>query len=277
MIGGEITLLATPEALAFVESCIHNNDTLSAGSPNSHTLTSAADSSPWLTFIQRVGTGTDVLRDKFVDCRIVSYEINGSAGSDDPVTITCSVIGLTIETAQAADPSPSDNPNSESEPYVWTDVAGQLTIDSDSFPNVSQISLSVSTGEELYFADNITAHDVIQGEPEISMAATLLVDSDGLELWNKLHYGTASPAAGAGISKDELKGAVDWKWTYGSSTALREADYSLSNVTLTSDSEMTPSPEGGALELSVAGMVEEADNGTAALTVVHKNSDGTVY
>lgn len=273
MVGGEITVLCTPEALAFIESCIHDNDTIDSGSPNIHTLTSAADESPWLTFIQRVGTGSDLLRDKFVDCRLVSYEINGSAGSDDPVTITCSIIGLTVETAQSADPTPLDDPNDESEPYCWTDIAGSVTANGLDLPNISQLSLSVSTGEELYFSDSITAYDIVQGEPEISAAATLLVDSTGLAIWNQIHYGTFTPAEGDTISTEELKAAVEFSWSYDQ----RSATYYLPNVTLTSDSEMTPSPEGGALELSIAGMVEEADDGSPALTVDHATSDSTSY
>lgn len=277
MVGGEVTILATPEALAFVESCIHDNDTIDSGTPNIHTLTSAADESPWLTFIQRVGTGSDLLRDKFVDCRLVSYEINGSAGSDDPVTITCSIIGLSVETAQAADPTPLDDPNDEGEPYVWTDITGSIEANSISLPNVSQLSLSVSTGEELYFADDITAHDIIQGEPEISMAATLLVDSTGLGIWNLINYGTPTPSQGDMISTEELVADVEWAWSYGTAPNDRSATYTLPNVTITSDSEMTPSPEGGALELSIAGMVEEADDGSPALSVDHATSDGSSY
>lgn len=279
MVGGEVTILATPEALAYCESLVHTSDT--ATGPTSgvytHTLSSAADDSAWLTFIQRIGTGSTVLRDKFVDCRVVGYEIEGSAGSDDPVTIKLSIIGLSVETAQAADPTPDDEPNDESEPYVWTDIAGSLEIDGDTFRNVSQLNLSVSTGEELYFSDDVSAYDIISGEPSIEVAATVLVDDDGLELWNKVHYGTASPSTGAGISTEELKGSLAWAWSYGASATLRSASYTLANVTLNSDSEITPSPEGGSAEISLAGAAEEGDDGSDALSCEHKNTDGYAY
>lgn len=278
MVGGDVTVLGTPEALAFVESCIHTNDSVTGSSvPYTHTLTSEADDSNWLTFVQRIGTGTTILRDKFVDCRVVGYEIEGSAGSDDPVTITFSVIGLSVETAQSADPTPLDDPNNESEAYVWTDITGSVEIDSQQFSNISQLSLSVSTGEELYFSDDITAYDVISGEPAIEMAGTFLVDDDGLDLWNRIQYGSATPAEGDGISSEEFRGAVEWSWSYGATTALRSATYTLNNVTISSDSEITPSPEGGPAEVSVSGFAEEADNGDPALEIEHKNTDSDDY
>ena len=278
MVGGEITLLATPEALAFVESCIHTNDSVTGSSaPYTHAMSSDADDSSWLTFIQRIGTGSTLLRDKFVDCRVVSYSIEGSAGSDDPVTVTVSVIGLSVETAQSADPTPLDDPNDESEAYVWTDIAGELEINSAQFSNVSQLSLSVATGEELYFSDDIKAYDIISGEPSIEFAGTFLVDDDGLDLWNQVHYGSATPSEGDGISSAELKGDVTWNWSYGVSSALRSATYTLNNVTMNSDSEITPSPEGGAAEIAIAGWAEEADNGDAAMEIEHKNTDSDDY
>ena len=278
MVGGELTLLATPEALAFVESCIHTNDAVTGSNvPYTHAMSSDADDSNWLTFVQRIGTGTTLLRDKFVDCRVVSYQIEGSAGSDDPVTVSVNVIGLSVETAQSADPTPLDDPNDESEPYVWTDIAGELEINSAQFSNVSQLSLSVSTGEELYFSDDIKAYDIISGEPSIEFAGTFLVDDDGLDLWNQVHFGTATPAEGDGISSTELKGDVTWNWSYGAASALRSATYTLNNVTMNSDSEITPSPEGGAAEIAIAGWAEEADNGDAALEIEHKNSDSDDY
>jgi hypothetical protein len=277
-VGGEITLLATPEALAFVESCIHTNDAVTGSSvPYTHTLTSEADDSSWLTFVQRIGTGDTVLRDAFVDCRIVGYELEGSAGSDDPVTIKATVIGLTVQAAQSADPTPTDDPADESEPYVWTDIAGSVEIDNQTFRNVSQLALSVATGEELYFSDDVSAYDIVSGEPSIEVAGTFLVDSDGLALWNQLNYGTSVPAEGDGISRDEVRGSIAWSWTYGSSSNLRSATYTLGNVTLSTDDEITPSPEGGAAEISIAGAVEEGEDGSAALTAEHKNTDPDAY
>lgn len=278
MVGGDVTVLATPEALAFVESCIHTNDSVTGGSvPYTHAMSSDADDSNWLTFVQRIGTGSTVLRDKFVDCRVVSYEIEGSAGSDDPVTITFSVIGLTVETAQSADPTPLDDPSDEGEPYVWTDITGSVEIDSQQFSNISQLSLSVATGEELYFSDDITAYDIVSGEPSIEMAGTFLVDDDGLDLWNLVHYGTATPSEGDGISSTEFEGSVEWSWSYGATAALRSASYTLNSVIINSDSEITPSPEGGAAEISVAGVAEQAANGDPALEIEHKNSDSGDY
>lgn len=278
MVGGDVTILATPEAMAFVESCIHTNDSVTGSSaPYTHSLSSNADDSNWLTFVQRIGTGSTILRDKFVDCRVVGYEIEGSAGSDDPVTVTFSVVGLTVETAQSADPTPLDDPSDEGEPYVWTDITGSVEIDSQQFSNISQLSLSVSTGEELYFSDDITAYDIVSGEPAIEMAGTFLVDDDGLDLWNQVHYGTATPSEGDGISTSEFQGAVEWAWSYGASSSLRSATYTLNSVIINSDSEITPSPEGGAAEISVAGVAEQADNGDAALEIEHKNSDSDDY
>lgn len=280
MVGGEITLLATPEALAFVESCIHTNDTVTgASAPYTHALDSNADDSNWLTFVQRIGVDGSgaVLRDKFTDCRITGYTIEGSgSGSDDPVTIQATVIGLSIATAQTADPTPTDDPDDESQPYVWSDIAGTVEVDSSTFRNVSQLSLSVSTAEEIYFSDDITGYDIVSGEPSIDFAATFLVDSDGLELWNKVHYGTATPAEGDGISKDELTGALSWSWSYGATAALRSATYYLNNVVLNTDSEIFPSPEGGAAEIAIAGTCEEGD-GSPAMSVEHKNTDSYAY
>lgn len=279
MVGGEITLLATPEALAFVESCIHTNDAVTGSSvPYTHALDSSADDSNWLTFVQRIGVpGSDaVLRDQFTDCRIVGYTIEGSAGSDDPVTIQATIIGLAVETAQSADPVPSDDPDDESEPYVWTDIAGSVEVDGDTFRNVSQLSVSVSTAEEIYFSDDITGYDIVSGEPSIDFAATFLVDSDGLALWNKVQYGTATPAEGDGISKEELTGALSWNWSYGASSELRSATYELNNVVLNTDSEIFPSPEGGAAEIAIAGTCEEGE-GDPAMSVEHKNSDSYAY
>lgn len=275
MVGGELELLATPEDLAFLESCVLANDAVSGDGPYEHAMDTTANDSKWLTFIQRIGTGSQLIRDRYLDCRVVDYEIEGSASSDDPVTVKATVIGLSVQTGVASDPVPTET--SVSEPYTWTDIAGAFEVEGTAYRNISQLSLRVATGEELHFTDDIVAHDVVSGEPVIEYAGTFLVDAQGLALWNQLHYGSATPATDTGISTEDLVTDLAWAWSYGAGADLRSAAYTLNKVTLSTDDEITPSAEGGPAEISIAGSVSEADDGSAAMEVVHTTDDATVY
>lgn len=192
---GEPAIEATPTELAWLLWAFHGAETVTAvtGPPTAqkHTTVPTSTRGHWLTCYRRAGLSL-IQRHRMIDCMIGRIQIEGST-ANKAVRVTPRLFCLDPFETIAADPAGVDMPVDK--PFLFTDGTGAFTLDGTVIKAHSQFTFVADEDLSLVFADDVIAHDLAQGEAQCTIGVTLKFDSDALAAWNKLVYGSASPAA----------------------------------------------------------------------------------
>jgi hypothetical protein len=244
---GTPAIEATPTELAWLLWAFHGAETVApvVGPPTAqkHTFTPQGARGHYLTFMQRVGLAVPQ-RLKFNDCIITRVQIEGST-ANKAVRITPNILSLDPGENFATDPTtPAALPTDR--PFLYTDGSGTFTIDGIAFPAWSPV-----------FADDTVPFDLVQGDPVVTLAATAYLDSVALAQWNKIVYGTTTPAAGTKPSKNiAALGSYSFYLKAKDATGAytgREFKLTIPGVKWTPPAAPAPNPSGGATEVALAG------------------------
>lgn len=254
---GTPNISATPEELAQLIYLFEGGETTTAvtGPPAKvkHTFVPLPTPGFWSTWFRRLGA-TQVQRQHFVDCRIGQIVIEGSTGTKG-VRITPSILSLDPGVVVAADPVA---PIPEKRPYLYTEGSGTFTIDELVFRGNSQFTFTSNADLSLVYGDSINAYDVVTGNPGVTIGCTIYMDADGLAQYNRLVYGTATPAAGT-----RPRTTIPPLGSYAFNLAARaettgvangdEFALSVPGVKWAVPNAPAPAPGGGGAEVALAG------------------------
>lgn len=178
-----------------------------AGDPYTHTMT-VASTLPYWTFWRMLGNG---LAEKFVDCIIHRVVIHGE--SHQPLTVTVDVLGLTPSYITPAEATATvDTANV----FMHSDAAAALKVEGTAVSCINSFDITIDNGAQPIPGDSITACDISIGRFSVETQTTQHLDS--FALWNRVHYGSATPSTGAAhvTTPLELAGSpagLDFKWT----------------------------------------------------------------
>jgi hypothetical protein len=253
---GDPACEATPDELAFLLWLFHGAETVTAvtGPPaaQKHTFVPSAGRGFWSTFMARVGQSV-VRRHQFNDCLVTRVQIEGST-ANKAVRITPHVISLDpgqIFTADPAQAPPTDKS------FLYTDGTGTFSIDGVVFAGQSQFTLVVDDAWDPVYGDDVVPFDLVQSQPVVTIGVTVLFDANALAEFNKLVYGTATPAAGAKpIKRIPALGAYTFDLVQrdqaGAATG-REFKLTIPGVKWAVPDAPGPNPGGGSTEMALAG------------------------
>lgn len=267
--GGSPVVQAGPGDLAYLMYLMGGAETVGAQNPVTtgpypHTVNFQAASSKWFTAWKRVGTSV-VLRQKFNDCRMASLRVEGSS-ANKVVKATPTIISLDPGELFTTDPTvgvDADNP------FLYTEAEGTFVIDGVTFRGHSSFALVINDNLTPWMGDAVTAFDLVPGQGNIVVeGVTILVDQDGLNQYNKIVYGSASPAAATKPQKTVYTGTYTFTLKRGT---VNTNDYRAFQVTLpkvhwTPDMSIEGNPDGGPVELSLG--AEARSSAGNQLTVV---------
>lgn len=262
----EPVLEATPTELAHLLWLFHGAETVSAvtGPPTAsrRRFTPAAGLGHYFTSMLRVGA-TTIRRHTFADCIVTRVAMEASS-ANKAMRVTPRVLSLDPAAIYTADPAatlPTERP------FLFTDAAvgspagattdGQITVDGTTFRGVTQFSLTIDDAWEPVYGDDARPYDFVQGNPSVAVACTLLCDSNGYAQWNRLVYGTASPAAGTkplrGIpALGSFRGLLRQRDNAGAYNG-RAFDATVPGVKWAIPDAPGPNPDGGTVEVALAG------------------------
>jgi tail tube protein len=243
-----------------------------AADPYTHTFTPAL-TQPWLTFWRMLG---GALYERFVDCKISRLVLRSAAGG--ALTAELGVVGLnaqsktTAETAATVELTPT---------FMHADGKGIFLVENVAVSSIESITVTIETGVELQQGDAIGAYDAAEGLLNITVETVQAVTD--FSLWNRVHYGSASPADNAPMTPNVIELAatgIDFGWAkrQADGTALVTPERSL-HVTATRlqiqpPSGIEPNTTGDPLKQTVTYRVYEPAAG-AAFSAILKNSKTT--
>lgn len=180
-----------------------------AADPYTHTFT-LANTQPWMTFWRMAA---DLVYERFVDVK-TNLTITSEAGQ--PVRASFSLQGLTNSSLTSATHTTAlasvilDN----GDVLMHYDGAGAFQVEGTAVSSIERIALSINNNYTLQQGDSITGYDVSEGMRDITIETTQSITDAAL--YNRFHYGSASPSSGTAANVNVLELAssgIDFKWT----------------------------------------------------------------
>jgi hypothetical protein len=239
-----------------------------AADPWTHTFTLAL-TQPWLTFWRMLG---GLKYEKFIDSKLTSLVLRSSAGN--PLTVEFGVVGLTPQHLTAQETTATVE---KINTFMHADGKGQFLIETVPASTIESIVVTINTGVALQQGDAITANDATEGQIEATIE-TVQTISD-FAAWNRLHYGSATPANNAPATPNviELAGTgIDFKWAKRQAdgttlvTPERSLQVTATKLQIRSITGLDPNVNGDPLKQTVTYRVYEPAAGSG-LTAVLKN------
>lgn len=278
---GEPGIEATPEEMSNLLWLFHGAETTSAvtGPPakTKHTFTPSTGRGFWATFFKRIGQTTPQ-RQQFNDSLVTRIQIEGST-ANKAVRITPRIISVDPGEVKVADPSQA---LPTKPPFLYTDGTGTFTIDGVVFKGQTQFTIVIDDDLSPVFGDDILPYDFVNGRPVVTLGVTFVFDgTEALGEYNKLVYGSASPAGGTKPLKTiPAYGSYGFTLTRRDNAGVSTGDKfqwtATNTVKWTVPDAPGPAPDGGTPEVSLAGALRNAaspmytiaiDNDAAAHTV----------
>lgn len=272
---GNPAIEAQPDTLAYLCWLFFGQETVTGSSdPYEHEFTPGTNGGFWSTWWARVGRNV-TRKEKFGDALISGLTIEGSTGAKVVrVTPTMMLLAPGI-IYTGADPTAAISKAAGDGPFLYTEGRGAFEVNGVVLNGQSQFTASWDEGLSPYYGDDVVAVDLIPGNPSIGIAVTILADSAGYGEYNKRIYGTASPTAGTAPLKDlEAVGSYEFTLTRkdsaGNLTPSRTFALSIPGVRWAPDVSIPANPDGGPIELSLAGSMRKV-TGEAASTITIEN------
>lgn len=245
-----------------------------ASDPYSHTET-LANAQPYFTCWRMVG---DLLYEKFIDCKINSLTLTSEAGA--PVRASFAITGiksqsitLTTFTTEAAVGTLDDG-----DPLMHYDGSGAFLVEGAAVSSIERIVLNMNNNNSLQQGDSVTAYDVSDGMRDISVETTQALDE--VAMYNRFHYGTASPTTGTNPYTDVITltgtNGIDFLWTQVAAAPGPERSLRLQipKLQVASVSGYEPGTGGDPLKRASTYKVLSPTSGSAVTAVV-KNGVAT--
>lgn len=175
-----------------------------------HTMT-LANLLPYFTGWRMLG---DTLYERFVDCKIAQLVLTSEAGG--PLSAQITVQGKRPEKIDAAlfatEAEVADV--DDGRPFYHYDGEGAFQVEGVPVATIRRVQVTINNNATRWQGDSLLAEDVVEGRLDVSIETQQRITDAAL--WNRYHYGSATPTNGARPSPEviELAGSgVDLKWT----------------------------------------------------------------
>ena len=268
---GDLEFQAQPETSGFTFAQAIGADTVTgSGDPYTHTIATGSAAAATQTIYQKAGSSVGPWRNSFFDARI--NKLTWNCGKDQHTAhITESILAMKSAQWFGTDPTATD---SGSDGFQWSEVTGDVTIDSTALPEVEGETLELDRKDSVHYGDGIAPVCFVAGKGEITRTFSAIVTDGTLPILKNALYGTTSPSNGTALSNAVQYVELETVYT-------RAADRTLTITTpkvelKAADFEIGPRAEGGKIQVAFGGRCLK-DGSTAALTVVALTGDSAAY
>lgn len=267
---GSVAIQVQPENAGLYYAQLLGVDTVTGASdPYTHTITSAGSAGGYGTWWETTGVSVND-KEVFWDTKIAKSTFE--AGVDQRVAHH-SMDLMSLKPGEVYTTAPTKTEDA-TDPYIWTEVIGAVSIDGTVINEVEGETLEIDTGMEPFWGDSQEPLQLIEKKGKITRSVKSIVTDATLLKYNKVIYGVTAPTAGTRPVATVMYFALDTKYTRSASRTLQ---ITTPRVAVDpSEMAIDPQREGGKIELMFGG--ECLKNGaTPALTIVALSADATTY
>lgn len=276
---GSPVIQATPNELAYLCWLFFGTEVYTAAvadtTPPKYVFEPGASTGGWSTWWKRVGQ-TSVVRRQFNDCKLTAMRFEGSS-SAKVVKATPTIISLDPGVFLSADPTWPDMPVID--PFIYTEGAGQFTVDGTVLSGHSQFAVVCDDGSAPYYGDDSVPYDVVPGTASITLdGITFLLDSVSLAKYNNIVYGTASPSDNAkpvrNLQTTPLVGSYSCLMSRGATDQKVSFKIEVPKVHWAPDVPVAPNPDGGPIEIALAGSMRKGTTTPKSIRITVETGAG---
>lgn len=243
-----------------------------AGDPWTHTFTLAA-TQPYLTVWRNIGIGAGAAAafERYIDTKVTRLQLESQAGG--VLAATVGVLGINPQFKTAAEATAAIE---ATEPFLHTDMKGQFLVETVAASGIRHVTINMTTGVTGSAGDDVIFDTLDEGMQEITIVTEQTITD--WALWNRFHYGTASPADNAvhtgGVV--ELAGSgLDVKWSKRTAaravaTPERSLQVTATRVQIAAIEGPAVNTDGAPLTRSVTYKIYQPASGSG-LTAILKN------
>lgn len=280
---GNPSIEAQAEETAYLYWLFAGQETFTAAAPAAtpptpvtRVFTPGTNTGFWSTWWKRVGLST-IVRQKFNDAKISAIRFEASS-QNKVAKVTPSVVSLDPGEVFTADPT---NPAaiSAGDPLLFTEAVGTITIDGVVYSGVSQYAVVIDDAQGPWYGDSVTPYDLVPGAARVTLeGVTLLLDATTLAIYNQQIYGAASPAAGSKpIKTRPALGSFSAQMTRGLNDQRISIKHEVAGVAWSPDIAIPPSPDGGPVEIALAGQMRKVAGQPAWKVTVETGASGAAF
>jgi len=271
---GSVGMVARPTFLGLLlYGAMGTKSVTGSADPWTHTFKLAA-ALPWLTVWTQLSNGQYV---RATDCKVTGLRIESSAGGVMMVTATImgrSFVNLASATwtTQMAAVTP-ENAN----PYLHADGAGALKVEGTAVTRIERAAIEIDNTGAMQYGDNITPENVTEALQTIT--AEVVENIVDFALWNRMVYGSATPADLATPARDplELAGSpagIDFKWLRPGSPA-RSLEILLPRIQLVTLAGVEPNTDGNPIKQTATYRAYKPAVAADGMTAILQNGNAT--
>lgn len=243
--GGAPALQVQSGTLAHLMWLFLGQESVTGSGPFVHTSTPAA-ASFWTTWWKSLGA-TTIMREQYRDCRMSQLVVEGSTGAKI-IRATPTIMSLDPGYITNADPVKADDGTLS---MNYNQAQGAFLIDGTAISGHSAFTITMTDDLSVYRGDSPYGMALAPGRGTMTIAATILLDDQGLAQFYKLYYGATNPSSGSRPATTlPALGAYRATFTQSSGEIV---DITFSGVRWSPPDAPDGSPDGGAITLALNG------------------------
>ena len=180
-----------------------------AADPYTHTFT-LANAQPWFTMWRQAA---DLVYERFVDVK-TNLTLTSEAGQPVKATFSLSGNTATSQTSASHTTAMASVITDNGDTLMHYDGAGAFLFETVAVSSIERIVLSINNNYTIQQGDSLGGYDVSEGMREITIETTQSITDAAL--YNRFHYGSATPTAGTAVNPNTLELAasgIDFLWT----------------------------------------------------------------
>jgi hypothetical protein len=247
------------------------SDTVTGGAdPFTHTITSAGTTGAWGTWYEKTGASVGPNKEVYWDSKIVKL-VDECGQEQKTMHYSMDIAAMVAAQVYTVDPAKAQD---TSDPLLWTEMTGTMSIDGTIITDVEGEVIEVDTGLEPWWGDGLPPGQLIEKKGMISRSVKSILTDQTLLKYYKALYNTTTPTAGNVPTKDVFFAAIDVLYTRSATRTLQKTTPKV--ALKPDDMAIGPQREGGKVPLELGGQCLKS-GATPALTVVAKTADATAY
>lgn len=182
-VAGDPQHYVMPEMIGSIAYGVLGAVTTSGGSDPYQHLCKPAVLLPWWTVWRML---SNLVWERFVDCKIVKVVLHGEWGK--PLTVTVTWLGLKPQAQTAEETTVAIEKTFR---FMHANGAGALLLEGSAVASLDNWDLTIDRGGALVGGDSVNGADVSEGQMMVTLAARRLFLTAALK--NRLGYGSATP------------------------------------------------------------------------------------